>query len=288
MIRRGSFGGFFLFLLFAAAVAACAWGASLLLRRVDGLESRVQSLEASLKHPSQRVQLRRGGTLAERRTDSRGNTFDAVVVDVFSLPLRLYYQDDAGRRLGNAGRLEAYLATHRRRLVFATNAGMYSPSHEPVGLFVHHGRELFPLNLATGAPGNFYLQPNGVFALTSRGALVVDSATYNARQGDGDPVLFATQSGPMLLVNSRKHPAFRPDSINRAIRSGVGLIDDTTVVLAISNGPVTFTELADFFQTHYGCASALYLDGVVSRMFVPALNRRDVDGDFGVMIALTE
>ena len=287
--RSSSFFSFFAFLLFVAAVAACAWGASLLFRRIDELELRVQSLEVALRQPRTRVQLSRGGLAAERRADGRGNTFDAVVVDVFSLPLRLYYLDDSGRRFGNAGRLEEYFATQKRRLVFATNAGMYSPSHEPVGLFVQHGRELFPLNTASGVTGNFYLQPNGVFAVTSRRAVVLDSPAYQAlRTGRTEPILFATQSGPMLLVNGRKHPAFRPDSINRVVRSGVGLIDETRVVLAISNGPVTFTELAEFFQTQYGCASALYLDGVVSRMFVPALGRRDVDGDFGVMIALTE
>jgi uncharacterized protein YigE (DUF2233 family) len=46
---------------------------------------------------------------------------------------------------------------------------------------------------------------------------------------------FATQSGPMLVIDGRIHPKIRANSTSRKIRNGVGLRDSHTVVFAISN-----------------------------------------------------
>jgi uncharacterized protein YigE (DUF2233 family) len=90
----------------------------------------------------------------------------------------------------------------------------------------------------------------------------------------------------MLVVDGRPHPAFRADSFHRAIRSGVGQISPTKIVFAISENPVTFMELAELFRVDYGCSQALYLDGAISRAWIPSLDHFDGGGDFGVMIAV--
>ena len=82
-----------------------------------------------------------------------------------------------GNRSGVSGTSESSLRDRGRNLVFAMNAGMYQPDLSPVGLFVAAGQELAPLNAANGS-GNFFLKPNGVFAVTATGARVVESSEY--------------------------------------------------------------------------------------------------------------
>jgi len=161
-----------------------------------------------------------------------------------------------------------------------------SPTHDPVGLYIEQGRALFPLNRSPGS-GNFFLLPNGVFAVDSRRAYVMTTDAFAGLPAATRAGLtFATQSGPMLLVDGRPHPAFRADSSHRAIRSGVGQISPTKIVFAISENPVTFMELAELFRVDYGCSQALYLDGAISRAWIPSLDHLDGGGDFGVMIAV--
>jgi uncharacterized protein YigE (DUF2233 family) len=72
-------------------------------------------------------------------------------------------------------------------------------------------------------------------------------------------------------------------NLGRSIRSGVGQISPTKIVFAISENPVIFLELADLFRVDYGCQEELYLDGAISRAWIPSLDHRDLGGDFGVM-----
>ena len=77
---------------------------------------------------------------------------------------------------------------------------------------------------------------------------------------------FATQSGPMLVIEGALHPAFRPESPNLRIRNGVGVASDGSVWLVISREPVRFHDLATLFRDGLGCPDALYLDGTVSEL----------------------
>jgi len=146
----------------------------------------------------------------------------------------------------------------------ATNAGIFHSASEPVGLFVADGEEVHPLTLEDGS-GNFFLKPNGVFWVDGDGAHVAESSAYDG----GDDVRLATQSGPLLLARGVEHPAFRVDSPNRLLRSGVGVVDEHTVVLVVSEGGVTFHELASVFHDVLRCDDALYLDGVISTLAGP-------------------
>lgn len=164
------------------------------------------------------------------------------------------------------------------------NAGMYHGDFTPVGLFVSEGHELTPLNTSS-APGNFFLKPNGVFLIGPRGAAVVETSEYPKIPG---PITLATQLGPLLLRRGQIHPAFRPNSQNRLIRNGVGVPSPGVVIFAISQDPVTFHEFATFFRDSLQCPDALFLDGTVSSLHSPSLNRSDFRMDLGPIIGVVE
>lgn len=150
--------------------------------------------------------------------------------------------------------------------VLAMNGGMYDPGLNPVGLLIENSQTLNPLNPRTGS-GNFYLQPNGVFTVDRRGrARVVDSAGWRGIAAD---TVFATQSGPLLVIGGRLHPALGPNGASRYRRNGVGVRADGTVVLAISRREVSFGAFARLFRDELHCPDALFLDGAVSALARP-------------------
>jgi uncharacterized protein YigE (DUF2233 family) len=223
---------------------------------------------------------------AARRITYQGNTYDTYEVALPQPRLRFFLRRPDGTPLGSLGNLRDWLGSRGQRLVFATNAGMFTPARTPVGLYVEEGRELVSLNTREDS-GNFFLKPNAVFFLTEAQASILESDAYKSRAPE--KVLYATQSGPALVLRGKLHPAFREGSKNRADRrSGVGILAPDRVVFAIANQPVNLHEFASFFRDELGCQDALYLDGVVSRMYLPALGREELDGDFGAMMAISE
>ncbi len=207
--------------------------------------------------------------------------FVTYVADPASESIRLYWKDAGGKRFANAGRLRTYLAKRNQKFEFAMNGGMYTAAHAPQGLYIEEGKERVTLDTAKGGNGNFYLKPNGVFYLTRNGAGVVTTQDFKRAN-----VRFATQSGPMLVVDGAIHPAFSKGSQNLNIRNGVGILPDGRVLFAMSKEPINFYDFASFFQ-RMGCRNALYLDGFVSRTYYPDGNWVQEDGDFGVIIGVT-
>ncbi|UYZ60038.1 phosphodiester glycosidase family protein [Hymenobacter latericus] len=214
----------------------------------------------------------------------RADQFVSYRADVRRQHVALYWRTEHGQPLRSLGGLRAWLAGQGRRLRFATNGGMYRAGNVPVGLLVLAGRQLVPLDTATTGHGNFYLQPNGVFYLSPEGRAGVCRTQDFGRVGR---VLYATQSGPMLVIEGQLHPAFRAGSANRHVRNGVGVLPDGRVLLVMSKEPVSFYDFARYFQQQ-GCRNALYLDGFVSRTYLPAQGWVQTDGDFGVMIGVTD
>ena len=102
-------------------------------------------------------------------------------------------------------RLGASLGNRRGRLLFAMNAGMYDDQGRPIGLYVENGRERHAINLRNG-PGNFHLKPNGVFAVAADGRVAIVRSEDMAA---APRPRWATQSGPMLVIDGRLHPASR-------------------------------------------------------------------------------
>ena len=198
--------------------------------------------------------------------------------------LRLFYADAQGTRYETFERLQKSLASQRRRLVFAMNAGMFHPDMKPVGLLVIDGHELAAINRATGS-GNFYLQPNGVFQIDKKGSRVLATDEYR----ESTPA-FATQSGPMLLHRGQipDTAAFRESSRSRRIRNGVCVPGLEQAAFVISEEEVTFRELALYFRDVLGCSEALYLDGSISSLFAADLGRADARAKLGPLIAVVE
>lgn len=195
--------------------------------------------------------------------------------------LRLYWKDERGIPFRNIGRLKDYLEVRGERLVFAMNGGMFGKDFSPQGLFIENGREVRELDTSRGE-GNFYLKPNGVFHVSAEQRAGV---TPTGRFG-GEGVRFATQSGPMLLIDGRMHPAFKRESPNLNIRNGVCVAPNGKVVFALSKAKVTFYQFATYFR-RAGCRDALYLDGYISKAYWPDGKWEQPDGDLGVIIGVS-
>jgi len=205
-------------------------------------------------------------------------------VDTKEQSLQFFLKDENGENYLSFQNLEEQLAKGGKTLLFAMNGGMYMPDHSPQGLYVENGRELYPLDTAKTGYGNFYMYPNGVFYLTKDNSAVVcrtDEYRYS------NNVRFATQSGPMLVVDGKIHHRFVPGSKNLHIRNGVGILPDGSVLFAISKERICFYDFAQFFLQH-GCKNALYLDGFVSRAYIPSKNWIQYEGLFGVILGVVE
>lgn len=198
--------------------------------------------------------------------------------------LKMYLNQADGSNYKSIGALKAALESRGEELIFAMNGGMYMEDLRPLGLYIENGEVLRPLNLRTNANGNFYLQPNGVFYLTKGQKAEVVSSEHFAL---ADNINYATQSGPMLLIEGEYHPAFNQGSSNLNIRNGVGILPNGNVLFALSKTPINFYDFATFFKER-GCRNALYLDGFVSRAYLPSLEWTQVGGNFGVIIGVCE
>lgn len=197
--------------------------------------------------------------------------------------VELFHSDADGNILGTFDRLARMAESQNREVIFAMNGGMYHPDRRPVGLYIENGVETAPLVTREG-PGNFGLLPNGVFCLSPEGARVVESRRFAETRPDCD---FATQSGPMLVIDGALHPRFLPASDSRFSRNGVGVTADGRIVAVIADDPVNFHQFARFFRDVLKTPNALFLDGKVSRLFAPELGRRDLGFPLGPMLAVT-
>ena len=164
------------------------------------------------------------------------------------------------------------------------NGGMYGDDRMPVGLYIEDGRMMKAANTASGR-GNFHLKPNGVFYAAGESAGVLETGRYLAARPRAE---IATQSGPMLVIDGRIHPAFSEDSTSRKLRNGVGVRQGQVVLFAISDAPVTFIEFAHLFKDGLGCRDALFLDGSVSSLYAPSLGRSDGLAPLGPIIGAVE
>jgi uncharacterized protein YigE (DUF2233 family) len=155
-------------------------------------------------------------------------------------------------------------------VAFAMNGGMYDAEGAPIGYYVEKGERLQRLNRADG-PGNFHLKPNGVFFGTGREWAVLSSDEFYDTV-EKRPA-FATQSGPMLVINGAMHDVFEHDGESKKIRNGVGVDQAGKAHFVISEAPLSFGKLARYFRDELGTPNALFLDGSVSQLWDPARDR---------------
>lgn len=196
------------------------------------------------------------------------HAFTVCIVDPAEARIRLFLQREDGSAYGALDSLPA------DKLLFATNAGMFTPEYRPAGLYVEDSIERQPLNTRAQGYGNFHLQPNGVFWMKGAAAHVSTTAEYARLKPKAD---LATQSGPMLVIAGNINPKFDADGMSRYIRNGIGVTEKGAVAVAISQEPVSFGVFARLFRDALKCKDALYFDGSVSRLLVPS-DKRSTDG----------
>jgi uncharacterized protein YigE (DUF2233 family) len=191
-------------------------------------------------------------------------------VDLRQQSVRLFWKKPDGYPYEYLSSLPRALGDHSRHLLFATNGGMYHPDNSPVGLYVEDGRELVRANTNAG-PGNFHMRPNGVFYVTGEVAGVLETRSFMKQRPQVD---FATQSGPMLVIDGEVHARFVRYGGSRKYRVGVGSRDPNLVVFAVSESEISFGEFARLFRDKLRCKNALFLDGGSATSFYsPVLGR---------------
>ena len=214
-----------------------------------------------------------------KRVDDR---FVSYVVDTKKQDIKLYWKDDQQQIFKSIQNLKSWLDKKHKKLVFAMNAGMYKKDNSAQGLFIENRKLVTALDTTSGA-GNFYLKPNGVFYIRVDNLPGICTTSKFINNGK---LKYATQSGPMLIIDGQIQSAFKAGSTNLNIRNGVGILPDNRVVFAMSKKEVNFYDFAEYFK-NLGCKNALYLDGLVSRTYLPEKNWKQTDGNFGVIIGVT-
>lgn len=190
--------------------------------------------------------------------------------------------DQSGLPYRSFAALQAALGSKAQRVAFAMNGGMFGEDGNAIGLLVEDGKQLRAINRRDGG-GNFHLKPNGVFLVSRTGeAAVVPSAAFKPSKD----VRYATQSGPMLVINGQLHPKIDVDGRSRYIRNGVGIAPDGTPLFVISEVPVSFGKLARMFRDALHAKDALYLDGSVSSLWDPANARQDSFTPIGPIVVV--
>jgi uncharacterized protein YigE (DUF2233 family) len=217
-----------------------------------------------------------------RSESFEGNSYTICSFDLRTTDLRIFWRDGDGTPYRSFSNLASDLDASGKALLFAMNGGMFDESYGPVGLFIENGTELKKANTQPG-PGNFHMKPNGIFYVDGTDAGVLTTEAFLKLK---PPAEFATQSGPMLVIDGKIHQRFIVDSDSLKRRNGVGVSDDHTVHFAISEGAVNFYDFARLFHDKLGCDNALFLDGSVSSLYAADINRNDSWHGLGPIIGV--
>ena len=210
-----------------------------------------------------------------------GSSFTACRYDRRRHRIALFL-DGRGGRLRSLAALEAELGPRAGTLRFAMNAGMFDERGGPIGLYVADGSERHRISRRAG-PGNFGMLPNGLLAVDGEGRVAI---VTSARYDPASRPQWATQSGPMLVIDGALHPAIQPNGRSLNVRNGVGVADPDTAWFVISDEPVSFGRLARLFRDLLGCRNALYFDGSVSSLWDRPAGRRDARAELGPIVAV--
>ncbi len=217
--------------------------------------------------------------------DSQHWQNEVLDVDIIKIDqpqnLRLFLKDHQTNKPLRKFKAVARQLKACEKLLFAMNAGMYHADYAPVGLYVEASRQQQKLNMVKQAYGNFHLQPNGVLAWNRHHSLIAKTEDYQKLNFNAE---YATQSGPMLVIDGQINPNFLKDSDSFKIRNGVGM-KDQTLYFFISRNAVSFYQFAQFFKDQLNVQQALYLDGSISSAYIPQLKRSDSLFNLGPIVA---
>jgi uncharacterized protein YigE (DUF2233 family) len=210
------------------------------------------------------------------------------IVDTEKVEIKMFHRDQSGNKYTNIQELIAKLNAENESLLFAINGGMFDEQYNPLGLYIENGKVIHSVNRHKynhkKTTPNFYLEPNGIFFID------INNQAYIAKTRDlknFQNIKFATQSGPMLLTNNEINKIFKPESNNCTVRNGVGILPNNKVLFAISSCPVNFYEFALYFKKA-GCINALFLDGYISKAYIPEKDLTQTKGNLGVIIGITK
>lgn len=180
--------------------------------------------------------------------------------DTSKVDMRLFLKDASGKPYRRLDNLEKALPD---KPVMLMNGGMYHTDLDAVGLYVEDRKEHQKVS-TKGGWGNFHLLPNGVFWGKGGKFSVTETKTFIKQNPKPD---FATQSGPMLVINGKLHPRFLKNSDSRKIRNGVGVSKDgKRLHFAISHQGISFWNFGTLFSDELKTHNALFLDGTVSAL----------------------
>lgn len=207
-----------------------------------------------------------------------GDRYTICTVDLSRNTARLFWRDPEGAIYGTFDALPG-------DVLIATNGGMYHEDRRPVGHYLENGEEVVAPITADG-PGNFGLLPNGVLCLNDGRAAIIESRAYAAARPD---CAYATQSGPMLVIQGALHPRFLEDSDSRKRRGGVGVsADGRTLYIAVTGNAVNFHAFGTLFRDGLGTPNALFTDGTITRLYDRASGRADLGARMGPILAILE
>lgn len=215
--------------------------------------------------------------------------FRAVEID--PKKTTLHWKDRNDQPYRSFGRLKSALKHTGKNVRIMMNAGIYSADDSPAGLHIENNTTLKTLNTRAGK-GNFHLQPNGVFFITTQGkAGILTTQAYRKRyegSAKSPAIRLATQSGPMLLIDGKINAKFIPDSASVYTRNGICTTQNgETFFLSTDNqrsNLYTFATAAK--QLH--CHNALYLDGSISKLYMSGKNSTFHFGHYVGILAVTE
>jgi uncharacterized protein YigE (DUF2233 family) len=217
-----------------------------------------------------------------KQAENEDALFISYTVNPKKQTLKLYWKNEKQENFRSIQNLKLWLSQKQKNLVFAMNAGIYKFDNSPQGLFIQEKITKNALDTTT-ASGNFYLKPNGVFYLTTANEPVIcETKKFNTNP----KINYATQSGPMLVIDGAIHPDFNENSTNLNIRNGVGILPNNSILFAMSKKEINFYNFAKYFKDK-GCKNALYLDGFVSQIYLPEKNWVQTGGNFGVIFGVT-
>ena len=198
------------------------------------------------------------------------------VVKLDPARVTVVWKDPQGEPYRSFDQVQAAFAKRGKKVEFLMNAGIFEPGGIPSGLHVEDRKTLHPVNLAD-APGNFFLKPNGVLWIEAAGgreAFISTPQDFTAREQQlrlmsSRSLEYAVQSGPLLLIGGKRHPAFTEKSTSKLLRNGVGVDGGKRLVFAMTDKGevVNFWDFAGLFLK-LGCRDALFLDGDISQMVV--------------------
>ncbi|HVF09437.1 MAG TPA: phosphodiester glycosidase family protein [Abditibacteriaceae bacterium] len=195
-------------------------------------------------------------------------TYVVVRIDLKAALIKILWRNPAG--VSYVSLDEAYRQVGGDLLAL-TNAGIYSRKQTPEGLHIEGGMTLSTLNLNDGE-GNFYWKPNGVFYVADDGAGIIETEMFDTLRERGGGIQEATQSGPMLVINGEVNNNLKPASRSLYVRNGIGVKSSDEVYIVISKDEVSLYDFASVFTEQLHCRKALYLDGCVSQLYLPARN----------------